>query len=41
VVWLSGTTRTREEANRAVEIARGTSGVVRVKNDIVVQPDDK
>ena len=39
VVWLSGTTRTQEEADRAVEIARGTNGVVRVKNDIVVRSD--
>jgi len=39
VVWLSGTARTRQEADRAVEIARGTDGVVRVKNDIVVRPD--
>lgn len=39
VVWLSGTARTRQEAARAVEIARGTDGVVRVKNDIVVRPD--
>jgi BON domain len=39
VVWLSGTTRTQEEADRAVEIARGTNGVVRVKNEIVVRPD--
>jgi len=41
VVWLSGTARTRQEADRAVEIARGTDGVVRVKNDIVVRPDQK
>jgi hyperosmotically inducible protein len=39
VVWLSGTAKSREEADRAVEIARGTDGVVRVKNDIVVRPD--
>ena len=39
VVWLSGTARNRQEADRAVEIARGTDGVVRVKNDIVVRPD--
>ncbi len=38
VVWLSGTTKTQEAADRAVEIARGTDGVIRVKNDIVVQP---
>jgi len=39
VVWLSGTAKTRQEADRAVEIARGTDGVVRVKSDIVVRPD--
>jgi hyperosmotically inducible protein len=39
VVWLSGTARNRQEADRAVEIARGTDGVIRVKNDIVVRPD--
>jgi hyperosmotically inducible periplasmic protein len=39
VVWLSGTAKSRKEADRAVEIARGTDGVVRVKNDIVVEPD--
>jgi osmotically-inducible protein OsmY len=38
-VWLSGTARTRQEADRAVEIARGTDGVVRVKSDIVVRSD--
>lgn len=41
VVYLSGTAKTREEADRAVEIARGTDGVVRVKNHIVVQPETK
>jgi hyperosmotically inducible protein len=41
VVWLSGTTSNREEADKAGEIARGTSGVVSVKNEIVVQPDEK
>ena len=39
VVWLSGTTRSQAAADRAVEIARGTDGVVRVKNDIVVRAD--
>jgi hyperosmotically inducible periplasmic protein len=38
VVWLTGTAKSRKEADRAVEIARGTDGVVRVKNDIVVEP---
>lgn len=39
VVWLSGATKTQAAAERAVEIARSTDGVVRVKNDIVVNPD--
>jgi hyperosmotically inducible protein len=39
VVWLSGTTKTQEAADRAVEIARGTDGVIRVKNDIIVRAD--
>ncbi len=38
VVWLSGTSRTQEAAERAVEIARRTDGVVAVKSDIVVAP---
>ena len=37
VVSLSGTTGSRREADRAVAIARGTGGVLRVKNGIVVQ----
>jgi hyperosmotically inducible periplasmic protein len=40
VVRLSGTANSKEEASRAVAIARSTEGVVRVKNDIVVQPDN-
>jgi hyperosmotically inducible periplasmic protein len=39
VVRLSGTARSKEEIDKAVEIARGTDGVVRVKNDIVIQRD--
>ena len=39
VVWLSGTTKTQEAADRAVQIARSTDGVIRVKNDIVVRTD--
>ncbi len=38
VVWLSGTSKTQEAADRAVEIARRTDGVVAVKSDIVVAP---
>ena len=37
VVRLSGTAQSKEEEKRAVEIARSTDGVVRVKNDIVVE----
>jgi osmotically-inducible protein OsmY len=36
VVWLGGTTRTQEAADRAVEIARTTNGVDYVKSDIEV-----
>lgn len=36
VVWLSGTTRTQEAADRAVEIARTTEGVSWVKSSIEV-----
>jgi hyperosmotically inducible periplasmic protein len=36
VVWLSGTTQTQEAADRAVEIARTTDGVVEVKSTIEV-----
>jgi hyperosmotically inducible periplasmic protein len=38
VVWLSGTAKSKQEADRAVAVARSTDGVVRVKNDIVVEP---
>jgi hyperosmotically inducible protein len=36
VVWLSGTTQTQEAADRAVEIARTTDGVIEVKSTIEV-----
>lgn len=39
VVYLSGTTKSQAAADKAVEIARGTDGVVRVRNDIVIRPD--
>ena len=39
VVYLSGAARTKAAAERAVEIARSTDGVVRVKNDIIVKAD--
>jgi hyperosmotically inducible periplasmic protein len=38
VVWLSGTTDTQEAADKAVDIARNTSGVIEVKSNIVVAP---
>lgn len=37
VVSLTGTTASRREAERAVAIARGTGGVVHVRNGILVQ----
>jgi hyperosmotically inducible periplasmic protein len=40
VVWMRGTTRTEEAADKAVEIARNTEGVTSVKSDIRVKPDD-
>jgi osmotically-inducible protein OsmY len=39
VVWLSGAVRTPEAADRAVEIARNTAGVVRVQSQLVVDPN--
>lgn len=41
IVRLSGTANTRGAIERAVEIARGTDGVVAVRNDIVVAPEHK
>jgi osmotically-inducible protein OsmY len=40
-VWLSGTTPTREAAERAVEVARNTDGVNWVKSHIVVAREAK
>jgi len=40
VVWLSGSARTQEAIDKAVEIARGTEGVKNVKNDLVIRKDD-
>src|SRR5579872_7591354 len=40
VVWLSGSARTQEAIDKAVEIARGTEGVKNVKNDLVIRQDD-
>jgi hyperosmotically inducible protein len=41
VVWLSGTTQTQEAADRAVEIARTTDGVIEVKSTIEVNRSAK
>jgi hyperosmotically inducible protein len=40
VVWLTGTTHSREAAERAVAIARSTEHVKDVHSDIVVRHDD-
>jgi hyperosmotically inducible protein len=40
VVWLSGSARTREAADKAVSIARDISGVTRVHSNIKVRSDD-
>jgi len=37
VVWMSGTAKTQDEADKALVIARGTEGVKSVKNDVKVQ----
>jgi hyperosmotically inducible protein len=39
VVWLSGTTDSQAEADKAVEIARGTEGVKSVNNKLTVKKD--
>lgn len=39
-VVLSGTARTREDAQKAVSIARKTEGVTSVKSDIQIKKDD-
>lgn len=40
IVWLSGTARTKEEAEKAHSIAHATEGVKSVKNHIKVKKDD-
>jgi hyperosmotically inducible protein len=37
VVWMSGTAKTQEEADKALSIARGTDGVNTVKSNVKVQ----
>jgi hyperosmotically inducible protein len=40
VVWLTGTARSQEAADRAVEMARNTEHVVSVHSDIRIKHDD-
>jgi hyperosmotically inducible protein len=40
VVWLNGTARTQDDADRAVSIARATENVRSVHSDITVKLDD-
>jgi hypothetical protein len=40
-VWLNGTTKTQEAADRVVEMARATDGVVQVRSHIVVHRDSE
>jgi hyperosmotically inducible periplasmic protein len=40
VVWLSGTAKSQDEIDRAVQIARGTEHVAAVKNELTVKSDD-
>ncbi len=39
VVWLSGTAKTKAEADQAESIAHSTEGVTSVKNDIKINID--
>jgi hyperosmotically inducible protein len=39
VVFLSGSVRTQEEANRAVAVARETEGVRSVNSKLIVKPE--
>jgi len=38
VVWMSGEAKTQAEAQKAMDIAKGTEGVKSVKSDIKIQP---
>jgi hyperosmotically inducible protein len=40
VVWLTGSARTQEAADKATSIARGTEHVKAVHNDIKIKKDD-
>ena len=37
VVWMSGTAKTQQDADKALSIARSTEGVKSVKSDVKVQ----
>ena len=39
IVWMSGTADSREEADRAITIARNTEGVKSVRSDLRVRKD--
>jgi len=39
IVWLSGSANSQTEIDKAVSIARGTEGVVTVKNELKVRED--
>ena len=39
VVYLSGTVRSMDEANRAIQVARDTEGVRSVNSKLTVQPE--
>ena len=40
VVWLTGSARTQEAADKAAAIARGTEGVKSVHSEITIKNDD-
>lgn len=40
VVWLTGTAPSQADIDRAVAIARGTEGVMKVNSEIVIKPDN-
>lgn len=40
IVWLTGTTRTQEAADKAVEIARETEHVKSVHSNLTIRVDD-
>ena len=40
IVYLSGTARSQESINKAIEIARGTEGVTSVQSTLTIKKDD-